>query len=108
MSDIWVAIEIILIFTFFPIFIRKHKIDNLFYSDDRIYKYCKKNNINVLQLARKLQILADEQKLYMHGFSNTKMGIGHLNENAHSFAGSMIASYLCSEDVISGCLERTN
>jgi hypothetical protein len=45
-------------------------------------------------LAQKFQVYADQQKIFLHGFS-PNMGRGHWNTNGHRLAGETIAQNLC-------------
>ncbi len=67
---------------------------SLFYPDDRIEEFCRRNHIAELSLVRPLQRLADREHLFLHGFSNTTLGCGHWNENGHRCAGELISEYI--------------
>lgn len=71
-------------------------INDLFYPDKRIAELGKQEGINVLNLAPILQKYAEDNKIYLHGFSNTEMGGGHWNENGHKAAGHLIAEWICN------------
>jgi len=49
----------------------------------------------VLNLAPAFQSFADEHHVYLHGFADTKLGMGHWNEAGHHLAGQLIADRLC-------------
>jgi hypothetical protein len=71
-------------------------IPDLFYPDRRIEAYARKRGIAVIPLAYEMQRLAESGRIYFHGFPNTRMGIGHWNENGHRVAAGIIADHLCS------------
>jgi hypothetical protein len=69
---------------------------DLFYPDQRIAEFGKKNGIGVVPLAIEMQRLAEERKAYFHGFDNIGMGRGHWNAQGHRAAAQIIAARLCS------------
>ncbi|NWF39486.1 SGNH/GDSL hydrolase family protein [Mariprofundus sp. NF] len=69
-------------------------VSDLFYPDKRIYELGEALGIEVLLLAPFLQKVADEKKVHLHGFDNTKLGVGHWNKLGHSEAASVISDYL--------------
>jgi hypothetical protein len=73
--------------------------DDLFYPDLRIAEFCDSAGIPVLTLAPKLLAYAEEHQVFLHGFSNTRMGIGHWNEEGHRLAAGLMAAKL--QDMLS-------
>jgi len=71
-------------------------IPDLFYPDRRIETYARRRGIAVIPLTYEMQRLAESGRIYFHGFPNTRMGIGHWNENGHRVAAEIIARHLCS------------
>jgi len=71
-------------------------IPDLFYPDRRIEAYARKRGITVIPLTYEMQRLAESGRIYFHGFPNTRMGIGHWNEDGHRVAAEIIAGRLCS------------
>ena len=71
-------------------------IPDLFYPDRRIEAYVRKRGIAAIPLTYEMQRLAESGRIYFHGFPNTRMGIGHWNENGHRVAAEIIARHLCS------------
>jgi hypothetical protein len=67
------------------------KVDDLTYPDRRIKEFCDNNSIAVLTLVDAFQRYAEQHEKYLHGFENTRMGIGHWNETGHRLAGEQIA-----------------
>lgn len=70
-------------------------VDNLFYSDLRIKALGERRGFAVLNLAPPFQAYAEQHHVFLHGFSNTRMGFGHWNANGHRYAGELIAQRLC-------------
>ena len=70
-------------------------VDNLFYPDLRIKALGERRGFAVLNLAPPFQAYAESHHVFLHGFSNTRMGSGHWNENGHRYAGELIAGRLC-------------
>jgi len=68
---------------------------DLFYPDFRIRELGRRAGFPVLNLAPAFQTYADEYHVFLHGFGNTKLGIGHWNETGHRLGGELIASRLC-------------
>ena len=71
-------------------------IADLFYPDRRIKEIGDSVGFPVLSLAPIFQVYAERNKVYLHGFKNTKLGIGHWNEFGHRLAGDMLAENLCA------------
>ena len=69
---------------------------NQFYPDQHIYKLSQTENFKVLNLAPLLQAYADKNKVFIHGFNNTKIGSGHWNNLGHQVAGEIISNKICS------------
>jgi len=67
---------------------------DLFYPDDHIRALGERDGFAVLNLAPAMQRYADETHLHLHGFANTRPGIGHWNANGHRVAGDLIAQRL--------------
>jgi len=78
-------------------FKKQMKISNLFYPDDRLERFAKKNRINVLKLAPRMQAFAQENNVFLHGFNNTVMGKGHWNEAGHKLAAQLISRDICED-----------
>jgi hypothetical protein len=69
--------------------------DNLLYPEKRLRALGNKDKINMLLLAQPFQSYAEKNRVYLHGFGNTTLGSGHLNENGHRLAGDLIADRIC-------------
>jgi hypothetical protein len=67
---------------------------DLFYPDLRLKALGERDGFAVLNLPPAMQAAADAHKVFFHGFPNTRMGSGHLNERGQSFAGTLIAEKL--------------
>jgi len=67
---------------------------NLFLPDDHIRDLGQRSGFAVLNLAAPMQRYAEEHHEYLHGFPNTRPGIGHWNANGHREAGELIAQRL--------------
>jgi len=80
----------------------KKGVQDWFYPDRRIEKFCKSERIPVLLLASTFQDYATTHQVYLHGFKNTlgfggNLGGGHWNQNGHRLAGKLIAEWLCKQ-----------
>ncbi|HEV7893043.1 MAG TPA: SGNH/GDSL hydrolase family protein [Pyrinomonadaceae bacterium] len=69
-------------------------VEDLFYPERRFRALGEREGFPVLNLAPELQHLADERKLFLHGFGR-ELGNGHWNEDGHRIAGEMLAENLC-------------
>jgi len=68
---------------------------DLFYPEHRLDALGVREGFPVLNLAPSLQVYADRNHAYVHGFPNTRMGHGHWNALGHGLAGALIARRLC-------------
>lgn len=71
-------------------------IADLFYADRRITELAEREGFPVLHLGPPLQAYAEERQVYLHGFDNTALGVGHWNVEGHRIAGETIARDLCA------------
>jgi hypothetical protein len=70
-------------------------VSDLFYPDFRLEQLGRRAGFPVLNLAPSFQAYADQHHVFLHGFSNTKLGVGHWNEAGHRLAGELMANRLC-------------
>lgn len=75
---------------------RKLGVENLSYADDRIREFGVREGIAVTNLASALSRHAEEQHVYLNGFTKENQGAGHWNETGHRLAGEAIAGDLCA------------
>jgi hypothetical protein len=80
-------------------FERRLDVEDLFYPDRRIKRFCEREGIPVLALTPYFQEYATRNKTFLHGFGPA-MGRGHWNERGHRVAGELIAQFLCNEKVL--------
>lgn len=78
-------------------FARRLGVEHLFYPDLRIRDLASRQNIPILSLAPPLQTVAEQHQIFLHGFTNTQMGIGHWNAEGHRLAGQLLAQTLCAQ-----------
>ena len=69
---------------------------DIFYPDERIKALGEREGFQVLNLAPPMQAYADEHHVFLAGFKNTKLGLGHWNANGHKMAGELIAEKICA------------
>lgn len=67
---------------------------DLFRPDDHIRNLGARDGFEVLNLAPPMQRYAEAHHLYLHGFRNTRLGLGHWNADGHREAGELIAQRL--------------
>jgi hypothetical protein len=46
-------------------------------------------------LTGELKEIAERQRMFLQGFENTKLGLGHLNEQGHAVVASLLATKIC-------------
>jgi len=68
---------------------------DLLYPENRIRALADKEKIDAVLLAPSFQSYAENNRVYLHGFSNTALGSGHLNENGHQLAGDLVSEHIC-------------
>jgi hypothetical protein len=68
---------------------------DLLYPENRLRALAAKENLDVLLLTPPFQSFAEKNRIYLHGFSNTRLGSGHLNEDGHRLAGELISDHIC-------------
>jgi len=78
-------------------FAQRLGVEHLFYPDHRIRDLASRQNIPILSLAPPLQTVAEQHQIFLHGFTNTQMGIGHWNAEGHRLAGQLLAQTLCAQ-----------
>jgi hypothetical protein len=71
-------------------------VDNLLYPDEQIARMGARASFPVYPLTRELQLLAEQREVYTHGFANTGLGRGHMNEEGHSLVAELLATKLCN------------
>jgi hypothetical protein len=76
-------------------FMRKLNVDDLWYPETRIREFAEKESIEAITLGPMYQSYAEKNQVYLHGFKNTRLGTGHLNEDGHKLIGESMAKHLC-------------
>lgn len=77
-------------------YMRLYGSNDIFYPDERIKALGEREGFEVLNLAPPMQAYAQEHHVYLHGFKDTKMGIGHWNADGQRLAGELIAKKICA------------
>lgn len=76
-------------------FRRERDIPDLFYPDRRITGAASAIGVQSMMLAPTLQRIAERDKIFLHGFPNTRLGAGHWNEAGHRLGAELVAAQLC-------------
>jgi len=76
-------------------FMRALHVDDLWYPESRIRDLAQAEKVDAMTLGRSFQSYAEKNQVYLHGFKNTRLGTGHLNENGHKLIGESLAKHLC-------------
>jgi hypothetical protein len=69
---------------------------DLFYPDRRIEEFSTRHGIPTIILAPMLADEAEKTGVFLHGFKNLKVGVGHWNEKGHHLAGHLISEKICA------------
>jgi hypothetical protein len=73
----------------------QNSIQDLFYSDKRLYRLSREAGFQMIPLAAAMSELAERTKVYFHGFPSTTPGVGHWNRRGHAVAGQILAGEIC-------------
>jgi hypothetical protein len=71
-------------------YMRMVRSSNLFYADDHIRDLGRAQGFATLNLPKPMQEYAEAHQVYLHGFANTGLGLGHWNDEGHRVAGTLI------------------
>ncbi len=77
-------------------FLEKIGANDIFYPDTRIKNLGTREKFTVYNLAPELQLFAEQNKVYLHGFGEN-IGNGHWNIDGHRVAGEKLSQKLCEE-----------
>jgi hypothetical protein len=77
-------------------YMRTYGSTDIFYPDERIKALGEREGFEVLNLAAPMQAYADEHQVFLAGFKDTKLGVGHWNAEGHRLAGELIAEKICA------------
>jgi len=66
----------------------------VFYPNLRLKDFAQRQQIDFLDLAEPMQLLADQNKVFLHGFGKD-IGNGHWNAEGHRLAADLITQKLC-------------
>ncbi|MCA1629134.1 MAG: SGNH/GDSL hydrolase family protein [Acidobacteria bacterium] len=75
-------------------FMRRAGATDLFYPDKRIESLGARGGFTVLTLAPELQLYAERNHVFLHGFGE-ELGNGHWNVEGHRVAGEVLTRRLC-------------
>ena len=75
-------------------FMQRLGIRDIFYPDRRLKAFGERERIEVFTLAPELQLYADRNRAFLHGFGHD-LGNGHWNALGHRVAGQLVARRLC-------------
>ena len=68
---------------------------DLFYPNLRLQALAEREQIDFLDLAKPMQLFAEQKKVYLHGFGSD-IGNGHWNADGHRLAADLIAQKMCA------------
>jgi lysophospholipase L1-like esterase len=71
-------------------------VDDLLFPDRKVAEIGSKIGFSTYPLTRELQELAEQHGIFLHGFHNTRLGFGHMNEQGHRLVAELLAAKLCN------------
>jgi len=74
---------------------RQLGITNEFAFEDQLASFAQDHGFEALSLVRPFQKYAVEHHVYLHGFANSKLGIGHWNPEGHALAAELMEKKIC-------------
>lgn len=69
---------------------------DLSYAHKRLEDFLRREGVFTIPLETPLRQYAEAHHAMLHGFSNSAMGFGHLNETGHQVAGETLAEEICA------------
>ena len=75
-------------------FLQRVGAKDIFYPDNRIAQFCRREGIAVATLAPAMQQYAEQNNVMLHGFGKD-VGNGHWNVAGHHIAGQLAADEIC-------------
>lgn len=85
-------------------FLRTTEAQDIFYPNRRIEKVAAELGVQSILLGPRFQDIAEREKVFLHGFPNTRPGTGHWNEAGNRLAADVVADDLCD----TGSVEKTS
>jgi hypothetical protein len=76
-------------------FAEENGVEDFFYSEKRIVRLARRENIPLLVLAPRLREIAESQSRCLHGFENAEPCQGHWNQLGHAIGGGLMGEALC-------------
>ena len=70
-------------------------LESLSRPEERLLEIARSNDLPAISLRERLDPLVRREKIYLYGFPNTRLGIGHWNENGHREVGRILAEEIC-------------
>lgn len=74
---------------------RQLGVQDLFYAENRLDQWGRQHGIPVVKLAEPMGRYAIENRVPLHGFANTQLGIGHWNADGNRVAAELAAATIC-------------
>jgi hypothetical protein len=75
-------------------FMKHIGVSTVFYPNLRLKDFAQRQQIDFLDLAEPMQVYADQNKVFLHGFGKD-LGNGHWNPAGHRLAADLITQKLC-------------
>ncbi len=85
---------------------RQLGVKDLFYADRRLDQLGRQHGFAVVNLAEPMGRYASENRVYLHGFDNTQLGVGHWNAAGHRLAAEIAGAAICEQLQASSLLKK--
>jgi len=72
-------------------------VEDLSYADRRLNELGRQHGFAVVNLAEPMGRYASKNRVYLHGFDNTQLGVGHWNVEGNRVAAEIAAPAICSQ-----------
>jgi len=70
--------------------------ETLYYPEQRLRGFAAAHKLDLTTLAETMAPRAEQSKIFFHGFTNTRMGVGHWNEAGHQAGAEIMAPDICT------------
>jgi hypothetical protein len=77
-------------------FMKRIGVSTVFYPNERLKALASREQIDFLDLAEPMQVYAEQNGVFLHGFGSDLGGNAHWNQSGHRLAADLIAQKLCT------------
>ena len=80
-------------------FMKHLGVSTVFYPNERLKAFAGREQIDFLDLAEPMQVYAEQNKVFLHGFGSNLGGNGHWNADGHRLAAELITKKICQSNI---------